>query len=133
MANEIPDVLNGEWTNEHYRVAIRGERITVTYRDEVVCDTTFHLDGKELKNLKKRKNWEAYVEGHQYEQFGHFETFTFRDSVLTGIIFVADLGGIELPFAKKAPGVTQEGTLPTFDELLQKAVSSRPPMYRVVR
>ena len=124
MANDNSDALDGVWKNEHYQIVIQGERITITFKHEVVCDTTFRLDNIELKNLKKRPHWEEYVVEHQYEAFGHFESLEFEDGVLTGLIFVCDMGVVKLPFAKSGPGEDgQKNTLPTFDEMLQKTMT----------
>ena len=89
----------GSSTNP-YKIIIDDDKIVITYRNEVICDTIFRRDGNELKNTKKRKNWEDYVEMHQHEQFAHFERIEFLDGVLTAFIFIADMGFIKVPFAK---------------------------------
>ena len=129
MTNDIPAGLDGVWRNEKYEITIQGERITIAFEEEIVCDSTFRIEGKWLKNLKKREDWQAYVVEHQYEVFGHFFEMEFADGVLIGYVLVHDLGVIRLPFAKDG----QEGLLPTFDQLLSAAAAEnrhRVPMMR---
>ena len=117
MANDTFERLAGTWVEvdperksfpfRHtdsslglYMVIINGDNIVITWRNTIICDTVFKLDGNELKNTKKRENWQAYVESHQYEQFGPFERIELLDGVLTSFLFVADRGYVKLPFTK---------------------------------
>ena len=108
IASDTLEGLAGTWVEvdrdsppSPYRILIDGDKITITWRNKIICDTVFRLNGNELKNTKKRENWQEYVEFHQYEQFGHFERFEFLEGVLTGFIFVADRGYLKIPFAKR--------------------------------
>ena len=84
-----------------YHILIEGDQITINWHDKVIYQTIFRLDGVELKNTKKRENWQEYVESHHYEYFDHFERIEIMDSKLVGFIFVADRGYLEIPFAKR--------------------------------
>jgi len=105
---EIPEALNGVWieapprseSSFSYRITIRGDNILVTWREEVLCDTIFRLERDELKNTKKRANWQEYAKEHQYESIGHFSSLEYKDGALTGYIFAADLGYMPMPFIK---------------------------------
>ena len=119
MANETLENLTGTWLEGEpegdsfgfpFRdigsppapctITIEGDKITLTRRNEVLYSTIFRLDGNELKNTKKRENWQAYVEMHQHEQFGHFERIELLDGVLIGFLFIADMGYVRIPFVK---------------------------------
>jgi len=118
MASDALESLTGTWvvvdperksfpfrcadsSSAPYIVIINGDKITITWRNKIICDTVFRLDDSELKNTKKRENWQAYVESHQYELFGHFERIKLLDGELVGFIFVADRGYIKLAFTKR--------------------------------
>ena len=105
MASDTLEGLAGTWVEVDskgpgYTILIDGNKITISWPNEVICNTVFRLDGNELKNTKKRENWQAYVEFHQHEQFGHFERFELLEGVLTGFIFIADRGYRKTPFEK---------------------------------
>jgi len=117
MANDLFESLAGTWVEvdperkaspfrpldsspSPYKILIDGDKITITWSNKIICDTLFRLDGNELKNTKKRQNWQEYVEFHQYEQFGPFERIELLEGVLTGFLFVADMGYVKFPFAK---------------------------------
>ena len=106
MAEETFENLDGIWlsteknSNKFYTIAITGDKIKIKWKNEILCDTSFIIENNELKNTQKRKNWEEYVEMHQYEYFGHFERILFEDNQLTGLIFVADMGYLKVHFTK---------------------------------
>ena len=105
MASDTIENLSGTWVGvgpkgPGYTVLIDGNKITISWLDKAIYNTIFRLDGNELKNTKKRENWQEYVEFHQHEQFAHFERFELLEGVLTGFIFVADRGYLKIPFAK---------------------------------
>ena len=106
MASDTLESLTGTWVQvdskvPRYTVLIDGEKIIIMWQNKVICNTVFRLDGAELKNTKKRENWQEYVESHQYEQFGHFEKIKIMDSKLLGFLFVADRGYSKITFAKR--------------------------------
>ena len=106
MASDALESLAGTWVEVDskgplYTILIEGDKITISWTGKVIYNTIFRLDSAELKNTKKRKNWQQYVESHHYEQFGHFERFELLEGVLTGFIFVADRGYLKIPFAKR--------------------------------
>ena len=118
MASDALESLTGTWvevdperksfpfrcadsSSAPYTIIIDGDKITITWRNEIICNTVFRLDGNELKNTKKRENWQAYVESHQHEKFGNFERIEFQYGKLVGFVFVADMGFFKFPFAKR--------------------------------
>jgi hypothetical protein len=86
--------------NPSYTIKIDNNRIIIRFHNKMICDTIFELDGTELKNTQKRRNWQDYVEGHQYEHFGHFESIEYNNNLIEAIIFVADRGIYYLPFIR---------------------------------
>jgi len=111
MAHKIPEALNGTWVQADkgphpYSITIRGDTILVTWgegqKTKVLCDSTFILEGDELKNTKLRKNWQEYAERHQRETLGHFSSLHYRNDALVGFLFVADRGYFPVPFVKAA-------------------------------
>ena len=106
MASDTLKSLTGTWVEVDskgplYTILIDGDTITISWPSKVIYNTIFRLDGAELKNTKKRENWQKYVESHQYEQFGHFEKIEIMDSKLVGFIFEADRGYLKSPFEKR--------------------------------
>ena len=118
MANDTLESLAGTWIQVDpesnaspswyqdfppvsYSILIDGTNIAITMRGNVLYNTIFTLDGNELKNTKKRENWQEYVEFHQHEQFGPFEKIELLGGVLTGFLFVADMGYVKVPFIKR--------------------------------
>jgi len=117
MASDTLGHLTGTWVevdpkrkdlslDSRYTILINGDKITISWPGKVLCDTLFRLELRvdgvvELKNTKKRENWQKYVKSHQYENFGHFEKIEIMDSKLVGFIFVADWGFLEIPFEKR--------------------------------
>ena len=106
MASDTLESLAGTWVEVDskgplYTILIDGDKITISWPSKVIYNTIFRLDGAELKNTKKRENWQEYVESHHYEQFGHFEKIKIMDGKLVGFIFEADRGYLKIPFAKR--------------------------------
>ena len=106
VAGDAPENLTGTWVEatperHAYTLVIEGDNIIITWRNEVICNTRFRMDGATLQNTKKRENWQEYVESHQHEQFCHFERIELLDGGLTGFIFIADKGYYKLPFVKR--------------------------------
>ena len=103
--NSFPPEARKYETGPQYAILIAGDEITINWHDKPFYQTIFRLEennsGVELKNTKKRENWEQYAEFNQYEQFGHFERFMIIDSKLTGFIFIADKGYRQVPFEKR--------------------------------
>ena len=109
MANDTTENLTGTWEEVDptpsqwipYKIFIDGDKIIITFHDKIICNTIFRREGNELKNTKKRENWQKYAKPNQYEQFGHFKTIKIMDSKLVGFIFEADSGYLKIPFAKR--------------------------------
>jgi len=109
VAQKIPEALNGVWVQAEkrlmpYSITIRGDTILVAWgegeKTRVLCDSTFILEGDELKNTKLRENWQEYVEQYQRETIGHFSSLHYRNGALVGFLFVADRGYYPVPFVK---------------------------------
>ena len=105
MASDTLESLTGTWVEVDpkgpgYTILIDGDKITISWPTEIIYSTIFRLDGVELKNTKKRKNWKRYAKADQYEQFGHFEKIEIIDNTLLGFVFIADRGYYKVPFAK---------------------------------
>ena len=106
MASDTLESLTGTWAEVDskgplYTILIDGNKITISWPDKIIYNTIFKLDGAELKNTKKRENWQKYVESHHHEQFGHFEKIKIMDGKLVGFIFEADTGYLKVSFAKR--------------------------------
>jgi len=111
VAQKIPEALDGVWVQAKkgpmpYGITIHGDTILVTWgegeKTKVLSDSTFILEGDELKNTKLRENWQDYVEQHQRETLGHFSSLHYRNGALLGFIFVADRGYYPVPFVRAA-------------------------------
>ena len=83
-----------------YTIKIDNNRIIIKWHNEILCNTIFEFDGTNLQNTQKRRNWQDYVEGHQYERFGHFESIEYKNNLIEAIIFVADRGYYYIPFIR---------------------------------
>ena len=83
-----------------YTIKIDNNRIIIKFYNEIICNTIFELDGKELKNTQKRRNWQDYAEVDRYERFGHFESIEYENNVIEGRIFIADRGYYYIPFIR---------------------------------
>ena len=96
--------LRGTWVcadaAPNYTIIIYNDEIIILFANKVVCDTKFRIEKNELKNTKKRENWEKYAEPNQYEQFGHFKYIRILDNKLVGFLFEADSGYYEFSFKK---------------------------------
>ena len=97
--------LNGTWVQAEpdtypYTIKIDDNRIIIEWNNKILCNTIFEFDGMELKNTQKRRNWQDYVEGHQHEHFGHFESIKYENNSLVAIMFEADFGNVYIPFIR---------------------------------
>jgi len=109
VAQKIPEALNGVWVQAEknsfpYSITIRGDTILVACgegeKTKVLSDTTFKMEGDELKNIKLRENWKEYVVQHQREALGHFSSLHYRNGALVGFLFVPGRGNFPVPFVK---------------------------------
>ena len=116
VAKEIPEALNGTWVQAAegpmpYSITIHGDTILVTWgegqKTKVLCDSTFKMEGDELKNMKLRENWQKYSKQDQHETIGHFSSLHYRNGALVGFLFVADRGYFPVPFIRAAENPQQ--------------------------